>query len=244
MRFIGSKILLLKDIQILIEKKVSNAHSFCDIFSGTSCVGRYFKKWFEAYSNDLLYFSYILQKGTIENDRVPYFENLKLILDGKNPFDYFKSISLEEMEMLDKDKRFFQNTYAPIGGRMYITNENALRIDYIRNKIEDWKNRCIILENEYYYLLACFIEGIPFVSNISGTYGAYHKTWEKRAYKIFELYPLEIIQNNKNNKCFNEDGVELIRKIKGDILYIDPSFFIYIILEYSMFCYYNRFFPA
>lgn len=224
MRFIGSKILLLKDIQILIEKKVSNAHSFCDVFSGTSCVGRYFKKWFEVYSNDLLYFSYILQKGTIENDRVPYFENLKLILDGKNPFDYFKSISLEEMEMLDKDKRFFQNTYAPIGGRMYITNENALRIDYIRNKIEDWKNRCIILENEYYYLLACFIEGIPFVSNISGTYGAYHKTWEKRAYKIFELYPLEIIQNNKNNKCFNEDGVELIRKIKGDILYIDPPY--------------------
>lgn len=57
--------------------------------------------------------------------------------------------------------------------RMYLTPENALRIDFIRNKIENWKNKELITINEYYYLLASLIEGVPYVSNITGTYGAY-----------------------------------------------------------------------
>ena len=55
---------------------------------------------------------------------------------------------------------------------MYLTSENAKRIDYIRNTIEQWKNKNWINENEYFYLIASLIEGIPFVSNITGTYEA------------------------------------------------------------------------
>ncbi len=80
---------------------------------------------------------------------------------------------------------------------MYLTEENALRIDYIRNKIEEWLNEKVISKLEYFYLLSCLIEGIPYVSNISGTYGAFLKKWDKRAYKKFEVYRLEVIKNNK-----------------------------------------------
>ena len=66
---------------------------------------------------------------------------------------------------------------------MYLRSENALWIDFIRNKIEDWKENQLINENEYYYLLASLIEGVPYVSNITGTYGAYLKQWDKRAFK-------------------------------------------------------------
>lgn len=224
MRFIGCKTLLLDNIKSVIDEKAPEAKSLCDVFSGTATVARYFKQWYEVYSNDLLYFSYVLQKGTVENDSVPKFEELKKKYNIYDPIDYFNGTDLQEMELLPQEKRCFQNLYSPQGGRMYINDENALRIDFCRNKLEDWKAEGLLSDDEYYYLLACIVEGIPFVSNTSGTYGAFHKTWERRSYKTYEVYRLDVNHNGLNNKCYNEDGVELLKKIEGDILYIDPPY--------------------
>ena len=69
MRFIGSKANLLKNIDIVIsENTTGNENVFCDIFSGTGSVARYFKPRYEVHSNDALHFSYVIQKATIENN--------------------------------------------------------------------------------------------------------------------------------------------------------------------------------
>ena len=128
------------------------------------------------------------------------------------------------MEILEKGKRLFQNNYAPTGGRMYVTDDNALRIDYARNKIEDWHNQGWLSEDEYYYLVASVIEGIPFVSNIAGTYGAYNKTWDPRSHKLFILIDLPVVHNGRNNRSYSKDGATLLKEISGDILYIDPPY--------------------
>ena len=58
MRFIGSKTNLLKNIAMVIsENTTGNEDIFCDIFSGTGAVARYFKPRYEVYSNDALHFS-------------------------------------------------------------------------------------------------------------------------------------------------------------------------------------------
>ena len=67
MRFIGNKTQLLNNIKDVVDRHAKEAASFCDIFSGTAAVARFFKEWYEVYSNDILYFSYCLQRGTIEN---------------------------------------------------------------------------------------------------------------------------------------------------------------------------------
>ncbi len=224
MRFIGCKSSLLENIHDVINKHVTEASTFCDIFSGTGVVGRYFKQFYEVYSNDLLFFSYILQKATIELDTVPTFSKLKEKLGISDPIDYFNYLSDIELEKLPNHARFFQYNYAPKGQRMYVNDNNALRIDFARNTVEKWLQEDLINEMEYSYLVACIVEGIPFVSNISGTYGAFHKKWDRRTFKKYELSRLPIVTNNKKNKCYNEDGVELLKKIKGDILYIDPPY--------------------
>ena len=83
---------------------------------------------------------------------------------------------------------FVSNNYAPSENctRMYFTLENANRIDFAREQIEFWKNQGAITESEYYYLLAGLIEGVPYVSNTTGTYGAYLKDWDKRRYSLEE----------------------------------------------------------
>lgn len=223
MRYIGCKTKLLTNIEQSIQENCPNVKSVCDIFSGTASVARHLKKNYEITSNDLLYFSYVLQVATIENPSVPDFK--KLHGAGiSNPISYFNDMPIETMESLEKEKRLFQNTFSPVGERMYFTEENALRIDYARNTLEDWRNNNLLTRFEYFYLLACIIEGIPFVSNIAGTYGAFNKFWDKRAFKTYQLIDLPVNNNGLSNNSFNEDGVELLKKIKGDLLYIDPPY--------------------
>jgi adenine-specific DNA-methyltransferase len=223
MRYIGSKVLLLEQIEEIINDKAKDSKSLCDIFSGTSTVARYFKKDFEIISNDLLYLSFILQKAIIENEKYPNFTKIINHL-GKDPFDYLNDLEIN-LSML-KSTPFIYENYSPNfkSKRQYFSNENALRIDYFRQTIEEWKNKHLLEENEYYYLLAGLIEATPFVSNIAGTYGAYLKHWDNRSLKKLELIKLETISNNKNNKSYNRDANELIKEIKGDIIYIDPPY--------------------
>jgi len=224
MRFIGCKTLLLEDIKNIIERKAPGTQTFCDIFSGTATVARYFKQSYEVTSNDLLYFSYCLQRGTIENDTLPKFSKLSSVIGKDDPIEHFIGLPIETLETLPQEKRFFQNNYAPIGGRMYITDTNALRFDNFRNMVEDWYNNGLLNKNEYFYLIACAVEGLPFVSNIRGTYGAYAKEWDKRSFKVYEPFRLEVLSNGKRNRSFNEDGMELLKRLSGDVLYVDPPY--------------------
>lgn len=223
MRFIGNKTNLLNDIAQIIKENCDGTESvFCDLFSGTASVSRYFKNKYKIISNDLLYFSYILQKGTIENNEMPNFKKMKEKLKIYDIFDYLENTDINK----EKFNKFIYENYSPNkkSERMYLTSENALRIDFIRNKIEEWKNSELIDKSEYYYLLAALIEGVPFVSNITGTYGAYLKQWDKRAFKKFEMIRLNVIDNNAKNQCCNKNSNDLIHEINGDILYIDPPY--------------------
>ena len=225
MRFIGSKIALLNNIENVInENTTGKESSFCDIFSGTGAVAKHFKSKYEIYSNDLLYFSYIIQKATVENNNKPLFKKLKLI-GIIDPIRYLEEFNIESKEN-QLERNFIYKNYSPndYSNRMYISNENALRIDFIRRTIEAWKRESLINELEYYYLLASLIEGVPFISNITGTYGAYLKKWDKRALKKFEMSRLEVVNNKRKNKSYNMDANELIKELEGDILYIDPPY--------------------
>lgn len=222
MRFIGSKVQLLENIKTVIDENINDESSiFCDLFSGTSAVARYFKQYYSILSNDMMHFSYVLQKATIENNKMPEFKGL-LNLGIDNPLDYLSNVPLKNID----ERYFFTQNYAPSDKceRMYLSENNAKRIDFIRIKIEEWKNNGVITENEYYYLLACLIESVPYISNISGTYGAYLKHWDKRALNKLELENLDVINNNNINKCYNMDANELINHIEGDILYLDPPY--------------------
>jgi len=225
MRYIGGKTQLLGDIEAVIsENSVGSERVFCDIFAGTGSVARHFKSAYEVHSNDMLHFSYVIQKATIENNKKPSFPNLMKI-GICDPIKFLEETKIEPAK-LDIENFFITNNYSPNEKceRMYISNKNALRIDFIRNTIEAWKHKNLIDELEYYYLLAALIEGVPYISNITGTYGAYLKQWDKRALKEFEMERLDVIDNGQKNKSYNVDASKLICELEGDILYLDPPY--------------------
>ena len=226
MRFIGSKKLLTNQIEKVIQDNLGSskkAKVFCDIFSGTASVGNYFKKRYSVISNDVLYFSYVLQKAQIEQNKLPTFNKLKKI-GISDPFSFLNH--LETPKRITKNDFFIYENFSPHSrcDRQYLTNENAIHIDQIRLQLNTWLEAKVINSSDYFFLLASLIDYVPSVSNIAGTYGAFLKNWDKRAFKDIELSPLPTYDNKKKNKSYNEDGNDLVRKIKGDILYIDPPY--------------------
>src|SRR5699024_582083 len=161
LRYIGSKNLLLEEIESLLTKHtLGNEKTFLDLFGGTNVVGRYFKDKYTIYSNDLLYFSFVNAKATIENNKPLLFSKLKK--HGINdPFDY-----LEDNNNIEAHGgTYYLKNYTPKGNAMYFTEENGKKIDFIRDTIDEWKNNNLLTEYEYYYLISCLIEAVPFISN-------------------------------------------------------------------------------
>jgi adenine-specific DNA-methyltransferase len=230
MRFIGSKENLIPFITQTIENLGISGTVFFDIFSGTTRVAQHFKKMgYHIISNDNLYFSYLLQRTYIENNTVPLFLRLVPWLREKGTYDGSKMGAENVVDFLnnaDAVKGYVFENYARDGKchRMYLSNENAQKIDSILSLIELWRQNDLISEMEESILKTALIEAIPFVSNISGTYGAYLKHWDERAFKPLTLTVPQFILSTKQHYCFQKDANELIKDFDTDILYLDPPY--------------------
>jgi len=213
MNYIGSKQKLSSFISTSVHLVAGNDLSqktFCDLFAGTGIVGRSFKKDVKKIiSNDLEYYSFVLNKNYIENHQ---------------SLDYHYIIS--ELNELQGIEGFIFNEYSENGKseRLYFSENNGKKIDAIRQKIEQWKIANKINLNVYYFLLASILESADKVANTASVYGAYLKHIKKSAEKTLILEPALFELNDNKHEVFNEDSNVLIKKIEGDILYLDPPY--------------------
>lgn len=215
MRYLGSKDSLKEDIiQLLKDKGIYEPGlSFFDAFCGTGAVANSVKNIYNIIINDFLSSSVVYAKGRLLAS-VCKFNKL-----GFDPFEYLNGNT-------NVIHGFIYNTYSPGGSqRMYFTEYNASRIDYLRNQIEQWKIVGLIDETEYIYLLSCLLEAVSKVSNTAGVYGAYLKHWDCRAHLDIQIKPLE------GGPLYNSEVVhinkrieEVIDDIECDILYLDPPY--------------------
>ncbi len=233
MRYIGNKQNLLPQIESILKDRAIFGNSFFDVFSGTASVGKYFKnKGYKVYSSDLMYYSYVLQRAYIENNEVCRFEKLlpKLKHQSLSLFSSPLDIVLDYLGQVKPLEGFIYKNYTPEGSsnlekpRMFFTSENGQIIDAIRCQIEVWKEEDYISENEYYFLLACLIETVPFYANITGVYAAFHKKWDTRAIKRLTLRAIDTVSNKHKNKCYNQNSTELLNELEADIFYLDPPY--------------------
>ena len=72
--------------------------------------------------------------------------------------------------------------------------------------------------------MASLLESADKVANTASVYGAYLKHIKKSAQKELNLEPALFQINDNEHEVFNEDSNQLIKKIAGDILYLDPPY--------------------
>jgi adenine-specific DNA-methyltransferase len=171
MRFIGNKENLLKQINYTLEQRNIKGKTFFDFFSGTTNVARFFKKkGYKVFSSDLLYFSYCLQYAYIKNNKESNFKKLlpKLKIKQDKLIYFPLDIVVEYLNGIKQVEGFIYNNYAPTGTkhletlRMYFSDDNAKKIDAIRQQIENWKTQKLLTKEEYFVLISCLIESVPF----------------------------------------------------------------------------------
>ena len=220
MRYIGGKSKLNDFILNTIKTVNPKTKSIIDAFSGSGSVANYMKKnGYNVFCNDLLYFSFVIARGTIQLNKIPKFKKIE------NPIKYLNELELKDTNIDVKDCFIYQN-YSPHENcnRMYFQPKNAIKIDIIRQTIEKWHIENKITDDEYYYLLSSLILSVPFVSNIAGVYAAYLKYWDARSYKDLTLKIPEIINNNVKAKAYNKNVDDLIATVEADVLYSDSPY--------------------
>lgn len=205
MRYIGNKTKLLDFIhgEILSVCGDISTSKFCDLFSGSGSVARYFKQYCaEIIANDLEDYSYVLCQNYVGNNEV---------------FDYQKLI--EHLDNLPGVKGRFYENFSPAAGRSFFTEYNAQKIDAIRMEIENLN----LPKDQYYFALASLIETADSYANTTGVYGAYLKSFNVRSSKNMNLVAHPHVPGGVG-KVYKRNANDLIKEIEGDILYLDPPY--------------------
>ncbi len=213
MNYIGSKYSLMDFLEQTVFTVTGYRDGenfvFGDLFAGTGIVGQTFKgKGCSVVANDIQYYSYVLNKHFIAN--VPPLDDGGLLeyLNNLEPVDGF----------------VFQHYCEGSGSkRNYFTDENGRKCDAIRIELERLRKTRKISENIYFYYLASLINSIDKYANTASVYGAFLKHMKKSAARKFELELLPVIPGIPGD-VYNEDVNQLIRKISGDVLYLDPPY--------------------
>ncbi|MFC4163350.1 DNA adenine methylase [Epilithonimonas zeae] len=219
MNYLGSKVRLsgfiYQEIKKSVKEQLTNL-SFCDLFSGTGTVGNLFHtKVKSVLYNDREYYSYIINKAfhssISEHAYISMLHNLN---------------ELEEVE------GFIFEEYSQSGssGRLYFNAVNGKKIDAIRIYIEQLFLSSKIDKEFYFLLLATLLVAADKVANTASVYCAYLKKLKKTALNDLKMLPILRAIEPFNHKVYKAESNDLIKRIDGDILYLDPP---YIGREYS-----------
>ena len=205
-RYLGSKTKLLSFIDSILETEKIEFRSFADIFAGTGTVANHFHNRSKIIVNDILDSNTHIYTAFFGKDKIRE-EKLKERLKHYN-----------DIEIKNYDENYFSKNFS----NTYFDAENAKKIGLIRNDIEKLFEKKIITKREKSYLLTSLIYALDKIANTVGHYDAYRKI-DIPTKKLF-LLPLDIANSPYPVKIYKDDANKLVKKIKADVVYIDPPY--------------------
>lgn len=113
-----------------------------------------------------------------------------------------------------------ENYFSIIYADKYFSRNDAKKIGYIRDSIEEKKQD--LTQREYFYLITSLMYATDKIANTVGHFESFLN--KKPIEHGVELKELEINKEVKAAKIYNEDSNILAKKIKCDIAYIDPPY--------------------
>lgn len=203
-RYIGNKSKLMPWISSLI-KKYTSGNSFFDVFAGTGSVTEYLiQDYKDYYINDFLYSNYVAFEAFFGSEKV-----------RENKLDNYYNI-LSNITSRKYDDDYFEKNY----GNKFFSNNDAIKIGEIRERIERAED---LNKREKAILITSLVYSVDRIANTVGHYDAYRKN-----IKINDRFKYELINtidtHEKNIYIYREDANQLVKKIKADIVFLDPPY--------------------
>ena len=211
MDFIGSKLKLHDWILNTIGDSVGASKDivFLDACSGSGIISQQAaQRGYKVIASDLMMFPSVIVNGSIGlTDR-------QLATAEKH---------IDKLNALKGRKGYFYKNFSGTPGvkddRLYFTEANAMRIDAVREAIDNVRDAKV-----RDYLLYCGLEAVSRVSNTTGVQAAYLKEFKERARQEFLLRKEQSYAGTATGYC--EDVLHLLNRkhSREDILYIDPPY--------------------
>jgi adenine-specific DNA-methyltransferase len=166
--------------------------SIADLFAGTGVVSNHFRN---------------LGAVVLSNDAELYSSVITHAVTCSTYNEKCKGIIQELQADTGTRVGFVTKNYSPHNEneRMFFTVENAMRIDYLRWRLESMKEN--LDENDFKFILASLILSSDAVSNVPAVYGCYLKNFKPKANRTLELKPIHTNTEpvNKNSKTLFQD---------------------------------------
>ena len=201
-RYVGSKTSLLVDIFDVVNKYFNDEeYTIADLFAGTGVVSTFFlNKGKNVIVNDILLSNYIAYQTWFGDGK---YDSSKLI-DIIANFNNIIGANLAE--------NYFSSIYA---GK-YFSSEDAKKIGYIREEIAAIE----LTERERYILITSLMYAADKIANTVGHF-EHFLSKEPESKDIIMKFPNI---GDKIAQIHLEDANELVKKIKPDVVYLDPPY--------------------
>lgn len=217
LNYIGSKFKLLEWITQEIKEKTGwqtfQEKRIADLFAGTGIVSYHFRTLgAKVLSNDAELYSAIITKAMT---LCAYTDACKEWMEAiRKDFQEGKGIA-----------GHITHNYSNFEGqtRMFFTVKNALRIDWVRSRLEADRVSGVLTHNDHTYLTACLLLAADAVSNVPAVYGCYLKNFKAKANVDLELRPIHTLPTKGKGSCTNSDVLALDSE-EQDLVYLDPPY--------------------
>ena len=205
-RYIGCKNKLLDFVYNTVTSLgYDNTNSFADIFAGTGVVAyKFAENGYKTILNDILYSNYVIYKALFGKEKI----RADLM---QQEITYFNELDPNTLS---------DNYFSTVYGNKYYSLNDSKKIGFIRDYIEDNKNK--YNDREYYYLISCLIYSIDKTANTVGHFESFLKKTPKDKGVKLELFSID--EDLKESDIYIEDANQLVRHIYADIVYIDPPY--------------------
>jgi adenine-specific DNA-methyltransferase len=243
-RYLGNKTKLLPAIEgLLQEKGIAPPGVFFDVFSGSGAVARRMKQlgW-RVVANDHLACAATQARAAIELDEPPTFEfalrrpdvrsfvhstageaAIAAVAGDPDAWELRAVIAFLNQVPGVEGLIFRQYSAGGPAGRRFFTEEVGRRIDGVRATLARWRAEGALRASEEPVLLAALLDAADRSANISGTYGAFLKTWQANAKGPLVLRAPSIVPG-EGSKVFCRDSNLLVDDVPCSVLYIDPPY--------------------
>ena len=202
-RYTGSKYKLADWIFEIIDKNC-DGETFCDIFAGTGVISQHAISKMKAviindflFSNEIIYKAFFLQEK-FDSNKINKYKG------------FFTTYNIKDIK-----ENYISKNY----GDKFFSFNDSLIIGEIRETIEKAKD---LNEKERAILLASLLYSVDKIANTVGHYEAYIK-----GKKIQDRFKFDLIKpyiTKTKIDIYREDANVLAKKIKSDIVYIDPPY--------------------
>ncbi len=231
--YIGNKRKLLDLIwEAVLSIQPERGCCIVDLFAGAGVVSRFLKRQgFRVIANDWEPFTVPVNTCYIQCNKTPVFSRLGGYDEAIKRLNSLPPIADWVTDHLcPRDDR----NYDVKIDRMFYMRKNGMRIDAIRNQIQQWRQNNLIDAEEEACLLAPLLYQASYTSNTSGVFKGFHKGWGGQTatalYRIasdLRLSPALFFDNSLENVVMCADAQDVAESLNGDnvhLVYLDPPY--------------------